>query len=414
MRGIYKKTLIFITVLLLGCGFVGILYLFYDKVIANPTEVIADGDLSINFMNGSVAMNNDTYPFSITNSGDKDINYNIYITDIVGDISPITYSLISKDISLNIQNANIEKDDPILALNVNINSKETQNFEFITRNNNGASFKINIKKNEITEEYFYNTILNNNEIKEKPTTKVLEEIATTNEGLIKDIDDLGTTYYFRGNIPNNYVSIDNNLWRIVRINGDGSVKLVLNNTLEEVSNYHKDFDNFNEFTKTDIYKSLEDYYKSNLKEYESMLATNKYCIEEDLDKESEESLSPTYTRIITNKIPTFNCLGTSYSGQITTLTVDDVIYAGANLEHDNQDYYLYNKDIDNIWWTLSLAKTKNKAFYPFSVSKNGKIEYGTSGDLYRGLRPVINVVRKTIVTSGDGTLDNPYIITSGQ
>ncbi len=240
----------------------------------------------------------------------------------------------------------------------------------------------------------------------------MDEIATTDEGLIKDIDDLGTTYYFRGNVVNNYVSISNSLWRIMRINGDGSVKLVLNDTLEEVSNYNNDFEKFNEFDNTDIYKALDDYYKSTLSEFEEIIASSKYCIEEEIDKEKNEEDSSTYTLIITNKIPTFNCIGSSYSSYVTTLSVDDVLYAGANFEKDNDKYFLYNKDIDNIWWTLSLAKTKNKNFYPFSVNKNGKVEYSTSGDLYRGLRPVINIVRKTVVTSGDGTIDNPYIISN--
>lgn len=37
-----------------------------------------------------------------------------------------------------------------------------------------------------------------------------------------------TTYYFRGNVNNNYVSFAGILWRIVRINEDGSVRLVTN------------------------------------------------------------------------------------------------------------------------------------------------------------------------------------------
>ena len=42
-------------------------------------------------------------------------------------------------------------------------------------------------------------------------------------------DDYGTSYYFRGAVKNNYVEFANKCWRIVRITGDGSVKLVLHN-----------------------------------------------------------------------------------------------------------------------------------------------------------------------------------------
>ena len=49
-------------------------------------------------------------------------------------------------------------------------------------------------------------------------------------------DDYGTSYYFRGAIDNNWVKFGKNSsnldiwWRIVRINGDGSVKLIYTGT----------------------------------------------------------------------------------------------------------------------------------------------------------------------------------------
>jgi hypothetical protein len=42
-------------------------------------------------------------------------------------------------------------------------------------------------------------------------------------------DDYGTSYYFRGNVTNNYVQFANKCWRIVRITGNGAIKLVLHN-----------------------------------------------------------------------------------------------------------------------------------------------------------------------------------------
>jgi superoxide dismutase len=43
-------------------------------------------------------------------------------------------------------------------------------------------------------------------------------------------DDYGTSYYFRGAVKNNYVVFAGMCWRIVRITGDGSIKLTLYNT----------------------------------------------------------------------------------------------------------------------------------------------------------------------------------------
>ena len=52
---------------------------------------------------------------------------------------------------------------------------------------------------------------------------------TTEALLASTEDDYGTSYYLRGVVKNNYVQFANKCWRIVRINGDGSVKLVLHN-----------------------------------------------------------------------------------------------------------------------------------------------------------------------------------------
>ena len=52
---------------------------------------------------------------------------------------------------------------------------------------------------------------------------------TTEAELASTEDDYGTSYYFRGTVKNNYVQFANKCWRIVRITGDGSVKLVLHN-----------------------------------------------------------------------------------------------------------------------------------------------------------------------------------------
>ena len=52
---------------------------------------------------------------------------------------------------------------------------------------------------------------------------------TTEAELASTEDDYGTSYYFRGNVKNNYVEFANKCWRIVRVGGDGSVKLILHN-----------------------------------------------------------------------------------------------------------------------------------------------------------------------------------------
>ena len=76
---------------------------------------------------------------------------------------------------------------------------------------------------------FAETILAKNEVK-TPITTPGAAISTASEALLASTeDDNGTSYYFRGAVTNNYVEFANKCWRIVRVGGDGSVKLILHN-----------------------------------------------------------------------------------------------------------------------------------------------------------------------------------------
>ena len=80
-----------------------------------------------------------------------------------------------------------------------------------TTNLNSIYYVVNASENNLT----YKKITSN-----KNVTEAL--LASTE-------DDYGTSYYFRGTVKNNYVQFANKCWRIVRITGDGSIKLVLHN-----------------------------------------------------------------------------------------------------------------------------------------------------------------------------------------
>ncbi len=82
--------------------------------------------------------------------------------------------------------------------------------------------------------YSWKTILANNTLNE--TTPDFSKIATTNEGMYATEDDLGTSYYFRGAVNNNWVKFGKDssgnymYWRIIRINGDGSIRMIYSGT----------------------------------------------------------------------------------------------------------------------------------------------------------------------------------------
>ena len=85
----------------------------------------------------------------------------------------------------------------------------------------------------------YYTILANSKVNE--TTPNFASTATTNEGLYKADDDYTATtgmksYYFRGAVDNNWVKFGKDssgkdiYWRIIRINGDGSIRMIYTGT----------------------------------------------------------------------------------------------------------------------------------------------------------------------------------------
>jgi len=134
--------------------------------------------------------------------------------------------------------------------------------------------KLNQGGINVTEQSLYDTLIayynsNINPGKNGSQTIPGRQIATTNEGLIMSKDDSGTTYYFRGNVDNNYVSFAGKIFRIIRINGDGTVRLILNEgigstTFNSTSNVQKNsgytFDRNSTEQNSKIKQYLENWY----------------------------------------------------------------------------------------------------------------------------------------------------------
>ena len=98
--------------------------------------------------------------------------------------------------------------------------------------NQGAAFSAHVEITSAkapTVSTLAQTILAKNEVK-APITTPGAAVSTASEALLASTeDDYGTSYYFRGAVTNNYVEFANKCWRIVRVSGDGSVKLILHN-----------------------------------------------------------------------------------------------------------------------------------------------------------------------------------------
>ena len=121
---------------------------------------------------------------------------------------------------------------------VGLNSKESKEFDlrlwidYDTTKEQAAGMTYLSQVVIVTEPgkpTFAETILANNEVK-TPITTPGAAISTASEALLASAeDDYGTSYYFRGAVTNNYVQFANKCWRVVRVGGDGSVKLILHN-----------------------------------------------------------------------------------------------------------------------------------------------------------------------------------------
>ena len=220
-------------------------------------------------------------------------------------------------------------------------------------------------------------------------------------------DDYGTSYYFRGAVKNNYVQFANKCWRIVRINGDGSVKLVLHNdntsnasspcassnnsttaafarysgssyTSVFNSNYNdnayiglmygatgaSDYPNTHANTnKSDILKNLETWYTNNLTSYESKLADTIWCNDKStvsggLGYGTNATDYGAYNRLASTKQPTLKCPNDNNGGKLSKFTVDDTKNGNGNLT-----YKIGLLTADEIAFAGSIAYTYNRSTY---------------------------------------------------
>ena len=399
MRLRFKSALGFIFLLIAICAFLGVGYIFYGK-ISNDSDIVVDGKITINYLTGKkFELNgNNEVSFSVTNNDTETKYYYIQLTDIYA--KDVKYELTSSD---NLKIANELKSE-IISNQVSINAQETVNYtiKFTTKDNEKYSGVIQIGEKNDENNTFADVIIANNRLNETSLTKNGES-ATLDEGFLKNTDDLGVAYYFRGAVSNNNVKFADKNWKIVKINGDGSVKLVLDGTIEELNKYYES--EFS-FENSKISESLNNWYNVNLKDYSDYIAYYKFC--NDIVTEEESTNYIGYSRIITNKIPMYVCLGNKVNTKIGLLTADEVSMAGAST-NENKSFYLYNENIKTAYYLMTGAEYKNGTYYPFLVGADGSIITNTAGNLLRSIRPVINIIKNAKIT-GNGSSETPYEI----
>ncbi|HBA37323.1 MAG TPA: hypothetical protein DCY94_01240, partial [Firmicutes bacterium] len=135
-------------------------------------------------------------------------------------------------------------DDYNLAKNITIPAGETYNYKLTITFNNlsdinqeadrtailNTKFNLGDSINETITSYRVLRHLKLNKKEENPNFAVTPTTDETANGLYSMEDDYGTSYYFRGAVENNYVKFVGFYWRIIRINGDGSVRMQYDGT----------------------------------------------------------------------------------------------------------------------------------------------------------------------------------------
>ncbi len=268
-------------------------------------------------------------------------------------------------------------------------------------------------------------------------------------------DNYGTSYYYRGNVTNNYVYFANFYWRIVRINGDNSIRIIYDGTTAhengELSNdriigtsafneltddnayvgymygtpgsstYEETHANINDST---IKKYVDNWYENNIKdtEYEQYLADNLFCNDRTFAGDNTgngyaKSITTYNHKYISNKNIRLSCLQlsdiytvTSAAGNsnlkypIGITSIDEVVTGGGSTAVINEKYYSY---VGNYFWTMSAYSFQNNRAYMRYDHNGGGSDSTNDVTANIGVKPVINLKQGSLKL-GDGTINNPY------
>ena len=249
------------------------------------------------------------------------------------------------------------------------------------------------------------------------TVTEFTSISGANEHVLNNApDDYGTSYYFRGNVKDNYVSFADKTWRIVRINGDGTVRLILDDVAKD-SNGNKISTVFNTSSNDNAYigymygtvgsttydathenindskikQAVDKWYEDNLKtNYANYLSDTLFCNDKTLASStigdsntalgygtnityyaSTERLeySTGETEITTAK-PTFKC-AESATNDYSRFTVDVATLANGNKTNGNLKYPIGLLSADEVSYAGAYKfghDSVNKSYYLYNSS----------------------------------------------
>ena len=222
------------------------------------------------------------------------------------------------------------------------------------------------------------------------------------------------------NAVNNYVSFAGLMWRIVRINEDGSIRLLLNDGINNNTEYkfNPSINNYtymyysNSDVEKGIKRTVDTWYNDNLKTYESYIADTEFC------EQFKVAYSSSYITAGSVTVPLYSSYTSNFKcstdangkGIITSkvglLTYDEAVHAG-NYPGEDSSSYITNSNY--AYWLMSPAGAytdRARAWYVYSGGSISSSHVDLNGFV---LRPVISL-KAGLLATGSGTSADPYLI----
>ncbi len=224
---------------------------------------------------------------------------------------------------------------------------------------------------------FIKLYLENNKTEE---VKVLADNIKDNNSNNNNFKNINGNYYFEGTDTNNYLTYSNLIWRIIRVNDNDTVTVVLDNSITSLAAGT---------SKTYSNSYINMWLNDNDKEYTGILENNLNNTNNYL----------TYTNTCNDTIDdtkNITCKETIENNLITVPSLNDYVNTGGQKSFMNNEeyYYLVNNNKDEKLWY---------------VDKDGKVSTSDGADIL-GVKPVITIKNSVKLVSGDGSKDNPYTI----
>ena len=305
-----------------------------------------------------------------------------------------------------------------------VEGKNTLPIRVIAEDGSEKIYNVNVTRKgegkELKSEIMKNTV-----ITADPTLTNSSNNTKDESGLYKSTDtNTGeATYYFRGNVENNYVSFAGFTWRIVRINEDRTIRIVMQDGINDNANIRFNLNNddnhnytYMYYTNSNAKTTLESWYQTNIGSKADLaknVASGAYYCEQAKVKYSDSWTSGNATMITyTSYTPDFKCSSDGngkgvVSSSVGLLTYDEVVYAGGYYAKDNSNYYLYNSAI--YWCTMSPVGFSGSTSGIWYIDNNGHISlYNATGSIK--LRAVLNLKADIQISDGDGTKENPFVV----